>query len=653
MHQPKGVSISADPGRPSAIERQGGLQKGSEILRQSDESALSIVPSHMSSRFSTISRKSYGSSTESSHLVYQELNINSELFTARVYKRNYRTKFMRFEDKARESNNSDTLSQGKLHRQKLKEVSGYCVWFAKVDHLTSDSEIVERTIEGPSIIPFRSIATKWISIKSPSVPAAVGHSDSDHILREILQLTNGRFDEWKRCLLYEACKQGRGNVVSILLDHNVWIDDHPLQGNAALLAHTTPLHVAVWFGHLSIAEILLRRSKSSHPFLAATKDRKGRSCLHLACDKRRIKMVQFLVANGAPLDSADEELIRPLHIAARYSQKHLCLLNYLLDCGADVNAQTRTGYTPLHFACLTNSIDKVETLLAKVNNLSLTTKEGFTPLHLACRYGSLELIQKLLWAKAPLELKTTDGRTPLHIACTRGVLSVVDDLSKSDYSKTNTASDPWPISPLVVAVFGFNYPIVSRLLSEGFDVDFSCHETGKTVLQEALSEQCFDTKSQTDRRKTIETLLSFGADAHRQDHNGNNVLHHWVLGRMASPSNPSSEYWVRLEESQCQSLLNALIEKGADILAKDLNDETPLDLAPRLGPEYLLRALNRACDTQNIHHTDKERLPRDTAMYSDYKAAYAIDYPEVHFESFTNWKAGTIPRHEPPDERYD
>ena len=75
------------------------LQKGASVLRHSDESALSIVPSGLLSRLPSIKGSSSRISLESAELVYQQLAIDDDLFTARVYKRNYRHHLMSFKQK--------------------------------------------------------------------------------------------------------------------------------------------------------------------------------------------------------------------------------------------------------------------------------------------------------------------------------------------------------------------------------------------------------------------------------------------------------------------------------------------------------------------------------------------------------------------------
>ena len=64
------------------------LRNAQKQFQKSDESAYSIVPSRMSSRLSTSTRQSLSIDDNFS---YHRLSFENDLFTARVYKRSYRT----------------------------------------------------------------------------------------------------------------------------------------------------------------------------------------------------------------------------------------------------------------------------------------------------------------------------------------------------------------------------------------------------------------------------------------------------------------------------------------------------------------------------------------------------------------------------------
>ncbi len=58
--------------------------------------------------------------------------------------------------------------------------------------------------------------------------------------------------------------------------------------------------------------------------------------------------VKRLIANGADVNASSKIGNTPLHWAAKYG--HAAIVEYLVSHGADVNASNRFGYTPLHWA---------------------------------------------------------------------------------------------------------------------------------------------------------------------------------------------------------------------------------------------------------------------------------------------------------------
>jgi len=97
--------------RPSRDARAELLQVEDSTLKLSDESAWTIVNSRAS--FSTCDNASL-MSVESAELVYRPLDFENDLFTARVYKRNYRpTMIKRLFKPERKMPGNDTISQVK------------------------------------------------------------------------------------------------------------------------------------------------------------------------------------------------------------------------------------------------------------------------------------------------------------------------------------------------------------------------------------------------------------------------------------------------------------------------------------------------------------------------------------------------------------
>jgi len=95
-----------------------------------------------------------------------------------------------------------------------------------------------------------------------------------------------------------------------------------------------------------------------------------------------------------------------------FSKSVLFLPLHFKQKGAEVNAQNRTGETPLHNACCYGHVEIVQVLLdlgAKPNLTTITTKE--TPLHWAARLKSPDIVALLLNAGADPTIEGKDGFT--------------------------------------------------------------------------------------------------------------------------------------------------------------------------------------------------------------------------------------------------
>jgi RNA polymerase sigma factor (sigma-70 family) len=125
----------------------------------------------------------------------------------------------------------------------------------------------------------------------------------------------------------------------------------------------------------------------------------------------------------------DEELARTnrmpaigsftaLHRAAYYGDADLAAL--LLERGADVNARTKIGQTPLHVAVLLDWPAITALLLERGADSNTITDRGMTPLHWAVIRGRAGQVSLLVQAGARADLPDAEGRSPRDWAALKG-----------------------------------------------------------------------------------------------------------------------------------------------------------------------------------------------------------------------------------------
>jgi hypothetical protein len=112
-----------------------------------------------------------------------------------------------------------------------------------------------------------------------------------------------------------------------------------------------------------------------------------------------------------------------LHSCAAIGNREL--VEELLNQGSELEATTIEGYTPLHLAVYSGSIETVSVIVMKKANINAKTFfEQNTPLHIAIQEGWRSLVQYLIDVGADVNIVNAVGRSPLHVAATTGRVDI-------------------------------------------------------------------------------------------------------------------------------------------------------------------------------------------------------------------------------------
>jgi ankyrin repeat protein/Mg2+ and Co2+ transporter CorA len=292
-----------------------------------------------------------------------------------------------------------------------------------------------------------------------SLPALLYAVQGGHVGTVRLLLSRGAningTDSGKRTAVMLAASSGKLEVVKILLDRCADIGVQDKQGRSAVT------HAAL-AGQNEILELLVQHKANINAI-----DENGRSpLLHLASDtvkppKWNKETVSIILKAGANVDNSDKDRRTarrrtPLQWAA--STGHLILVQAILNHVPPgksrklVNDRTSRGKTALHLASQHGQPDMVRLLLNHGANIEAASEGGWTPLLIAAKAGHADVVEALLAAHIPANVnaRTSSGMTALHWAAENGYAQVVKRILAEDKARKNP-KDSFHTTPLLRA----------------------------------------------------------------------------------------------------------------------------------------------------------------------------------------------------------
>ena len=150
------------------------------------------------------------------------------------------------------------------------------------------------------------------------------------------------------------------------------------------------------------------------------------AAIHKAARAGNVEKLRRLLESGESPDTLYHQHAfyvtkTPLHCLCERNNggDRAACFELLRDAGANLEATDRYGYSPLHHATSSKSVELVSLLVQARVNVDATGNGGITALHLAARRGAADCIEVLLAAGASLDARTSTGRRPFDMAITR------------------------------------------------------------------------------------------------------------------------------------------------------------------------------------------------------------------------------------------
>ena len=291
-------------------------------------------------------------------------------------------------------------------------------------------------------------------------------------------------------------------------------------------------------------------------------------------DNQALDCFKMLVEAGADINAEDKDGWTPLHCACEPERSHMSwfrgskdhLVKTLLEAGANPNARTRSGSTPLH---ITNRSEVVSMLVAHGADASIEDNSGRTPLAVFLSSGvdenNSDTFEKLLQLSNRTNIRHRNGNTPVHDlmgnlprfadpVTFRLVSKLGFDLNaRNDKGlpplltlESITYSESWKEDNFSVATYR---KIFGILKDAGMDMN-ATDTAGRTILHVLIG-------GYYRKISTLELFLEMGCDPFARDHQGGTVLHHVIR-----------------ESSKTSEMIDFFVHHGVDPLAVDHDGNT-------------------------------------------------------------------------------
>ncbi|XP_065336742.1 ankyrin-3-like [Cloeon dipterum] len=320
---------------------------------------------------------------------------------------------------------------------------------------------------------------------------------------------------------------------------------------------------------------------------------RGEAALHIAAEFADLEMCRWLVENGVRTDSLNGKWQTSILHHVGYNKRHgTQLVRYFFHLGLDMNKQDFYDFTPLSYALGDKNFDVAEEMLIYGADF-YAINDGMNIFHVCIMENNLEGVQFVL-SKEPKIMNSLgkDGTNALHIAAAFADLKMCQWLSCGEKFDVLSLSKEMRNTVL-------HYVAMNKKFGKSL-VPFFVSKVVNVNEKNIFSLSAFYVALYMENIAVAEELLKAGADMNLKSKRNNNVLQFCARNNKIV----SAKFVIGLNEGLVREptlggvtalhlatktvdleFCKFLVEKGAEIYAKDFLERSVLVYVPRKNKE--------------------------------------------------------------------
>lgn len=253
--------------------------------------------------------------------------------------------------------------------------------------------------------------------------------------------------------------------------------------------------------------------------------------------------VELLLSAGIEVNAPTDGILNgftPLAGVIKKSKEPLEVVDQLLANGADIDAPSQRGLTPLHCAVILQNLQMIKFLVSKGANANAVDEDDYSCLILALKSNdrwhvdrlywpfhdsigllkkpvSFEILDELVRAGARLDYQAGWRTSVIDVAIETGEIPIVDWVLQNGIKPSDNVSSGSSTTLLMSACDQGSFPIVNHLIGLGATVD-AVDQDGQTALFYAGN------------LATANALIDAGANLTHLDKNGYSIFQKRYVG---------------------------------------------------------------------------------------------------------------------------